>query len=268
MTARPLAIVSSFAVVAALGGLLAAGCGDEPDPMPLLPQIFPHVNPINFCEVEVPAEGIPRQVSFDLMLVNGGQQRLEISSFDVSSDRNCAFAEPNGDVRLFDDDPEDELLATARSREAAFMRIRYSPPGVGEDEITINIHSNAENFPEPDGVPVYVCAAGKAADPEGTTLSCRIRMDPACSDAEAGAYTCDAGPEAEVANPCPSFCYQSGAECRPPTVDDPVGLPCPEGDNCQSPWYCVPGEDPTQGSCMCRPCAVPPDEGWDDCAAE
>jgi hypothetical protein len=339
MKSRPTAIAGTLALLASL---FASGCEDSPNPMPLHPQIIPHVNPINFCQVEVPAAGVPRQLSFDLMLVNGGQERLEISKVDVASDQRCAFTDVDphhyGDVRLFDDDPDDGFLATAKSREAAFMRIRYSPPGVGEDEITITIHSNAENYPEPDGVDVFVCAGGTDTPP----LSCRIRMDPTCDDSAANAYRCEPGPESEVATPCPSSCETSGAECRPPTVADPLGEPCADGSRCMSPYYCIaddgtcrdsgaacnpsdappcagtcrdseaacdhstpcPGGDEcestdycvvhgtcrdggarcsvndtsepctgednqcvTQGTCYCRPCAVPPDEGWDDCAS-
>jgi hypothetical protein len=325
--------------IATIVALVVAGCSDEPNPMPLHPQIIPHVNPINFCQVGIPADKIPPQLSFDLMLVNGGQERLEISSVDVTSDRRCAFAGANGDVRLFDNDADDDFLATAKSREAAFMRIRYATPEEpGEDEIKITIHSNAENFPEPAGLDVFVCGAGTTE----TTLSCRIRMDPECTDSAANAYRCEPGPESEVATPCPSFCEGSGAECRPPTVEDPLGQPCDDGSRCMSPYYCVadlgtcsdsgascnPSDNPpcagtcrdsgaacgpgpaspcertdvcrsaetcvvygqcatggarctvntneeecsgtgnrcvSQGSCYCRPCAVPPDEGWDDC---
>jgi hypothetical protein len=328
----------AFTLLCALCALAVAGCEPEPNPLPLGAQIVPHVNPVNLCQSYIPASGMAEQAYFDLMLFNRGQERLEITEVDVTADRRCTFATPNGDVRLYDNDEGDDFLATAKSRDAAFMRITYaSPAEPGDDEIKISIHSNAENYPEPAGLDVYVCAGGTTE----STLTCRIRMDPACNDSAANAFSCEPGPESLVATPCPSSCEASGAECRPPTIDDPVGLPCPEGDRCMSPYYCVPdlgvcrdaggecnpsdvppcagtcsisdvacdhatpcaggagdfcestdvcvvrgecrdsgeectlntNDEPcaeddrcvTQGSCYCRPCSVPPDEGWDDC---
>ena len=277
--------------IAALVSALAVGCTGDDDDVPRHPQIFPHINPVNFCQVEMPAPNttcvlgdpahdctigqcscatdpctcIPRKVTFDLMLFNRGRERLDISSYDVIGDRNCAFVPPGGGLQLYDNDESDDFAATARNREAAFMRIQYSPPGVGDDEAIIKIHSNAENFPEPDGLDIYVCAGGTYE----TLINCRIRLDPDCHDSDANAYSCDPLAEADSPDLCPSFCSASGIECTPPTPEDPMADSCPEGEFCESPYYCVPDEDqPTRGSCYCRPCAVPPNEGWDDCPDE
>lgn len=220
----------------------------DPNRMPLEPQICPRVNPINFCEQYIPGDGPAELATWELMLDNRGQGVLEIDDFEVLHDRRCAFAEPNGGVELWDNDDGDDFAATVRSRGAAFLRIEYRPPSPGTDSVTIRVHSNAENFPELD---IYVCGGGTNND----RLTCQIRTDPECS---ASGAACDSS------NPCPGTCFLSGASCD-------AGSPCAgEGDFCNYQEYCVPNEEvdpenPTAGTCQCRPCAVPPNEDWTDC---
>lgn len=264
-------------------------CSDEDDSMPRRPQIVPHINPVNICQIEMPEPNttcalddpaqacergscscatdpcicIPRKATADVMIFNRGQERLDITNFEVIGDRRCAFEPPGGDILLYDNDETDEFAATVRSREAAFLRVQYSPPAEGDDEVIIKVHSNAENFPEPEGLDIFVCAAGV----QGRNIHCRIRLDPECEDSSANAYTCTPGLESQGVDQCPSFCA-SGEECVPPTLEDPIGVPCSDGELCRSPYYCVENEgDPRSGTCFCRPCAVPPDAGWDDCSA-
>lgn len=273
-----------FAGALVAAQLAASGCGpgEAQSSLPARPQIIPYFNPINLCETHVPPNGLAGQSSYDLQLFNRGRGQLRITSFEVTHDRRCAFTDTDtshyGDVLLYDNDSSDDFLATVESLGAAHLRIRYSPPDVGEDEVTIRVHSNAENFPDLD---LYVCGAGTSND----VLSCRIRIDPECSDDEAAAATpaggCDARNPAvrewnewRSENQCPMECGLSGAECRLPSALEPEGLPCPEGEACTAPYYCVadapfpdfnPYEPSLPGTCMCRPCATPPDEGWDDC---
>lgn len=221
----------------ALFGSLVFGCEEEPDPLPVLPQIFPRINPINICEVEM-----GRQAKIDVMLDNRGQNVLNISGIEVLHDRNCAFTPPNGDIRIFDNDDNDSYAATVRSRASAFMQVRYAPQQVGEDSVTVVIHSNAENFPD---LELTVCGAGSNTSP----LSCMIRTDPACSSS---GTTCtrDTG--------CAMRCSETGGECM--NSDE-----CPGDANyCYSPEYCVL-DDGYNGTCQCRPCATPPNEEWGDC---
>jgi len=240
-------------------------CSDDDDELPFRPQIVPHINPINFCEVEL--GGAAR--IFDLMLANRGQERLLINSFEVHHDRACEFRDAALEgVRLSDDDESDEYAATVRSRASAFMRIPYTPSDETQDEIAITIHSNAENFPEPDGLTIYVCASGKADATEEDPLTCRIRMDPTCSDSTANQYSCNPGPEANLpyTERCPGRCAESGEECWPASFVD-EGVPCEDGSVCLAPFYCVADDDNrNEGTCYCRPCSVPPEETWTDCA--
>jgi hypothetical protein len=232
----------------ALVAALASGCEEDPGgDLPQRPQIFPRINPVNVCQVE-----LGRQAQIDLMLDNRGRERLDITSIEVHHDRQCAFTPPNGDVRLYDDDETDAFAATARSRDAAFMRIEYAPRNTSVDEIRITVHSNAENFPALD---IFVCGAGADVPP----LRCDIRTDPACSPT---------GESCSDASPCALRCSASGAvcetsdDCAPPA--DPLVV-----NECRSPHYCVLAdpEDPSSGTCQCRPCAIPPNEDWPDCGA-
>ncbi len=212
------------AVLCSVSSTMVA-CDDGPTSDLLrLPQIVPHINPINACELFVGNDDYPAQHwTFDLMLRNEGREQLEIEDIEVLHDRNCAFSGTNGDVRIWDNDRDDDFLATARSLDAAIMRIEYTPTGVGEDEIEILVHSNAENFPE---LPIYVCAAGTAS----TTLTCSIRVDPACTSSSA-------------------VCFSN--------------------DECAGDEQCVRTEMGSQeGTCQCRPCGLPPEESWEDCSEE
>lgn len=229
------------AAIVALTGASVLGCNDDEGlNLPQRPQIFPRLNPINICEVQV-----GRQAQVDLMLDNWGRERLNITGIEVHHDRRCAFASPNGDVRLYDEDESDEFAASVRSRDSAFVRIEYTPPSSGVDEISLTVHSNAENFPD---LELYVCGGGASEPP----LSCQIRTDPECSPS---------GESCSDANPCALRCFESGDVCE--TADDCTA----PGDFCYSPHYCVLAdpEDPASGTCECRPCAVPPEEDWADC---
>ncbi len=239
-------LVLFTAIAACAAGVL--GCNDDEGlDLPQRPQIFPRINPINICEVE-----LGRQAQVDLMLDNWGREQLNITGYEVHHDRRCAFGGSNGEVRLYDDDDSDEFAASARSRDSAFMRIEYAPPNTGVDEIRITVHSNAENFPDLD---IFVCGAGADAAP----LSCLIRTDPSCSAS---------GESCSDSNPCALRCFASGEVCE--TSDDCPPPDDPTIDNyCYSPHYCVLSDpdEPDSGACQCRPCAIPPDEDWADCDA-
>jgi hypothetical protein len=269
MDSRYLLVALTVAVCALTGG----GCDEDTNNLPLKPQIHPQVSAVNFCEVGLPPAGeLAEMQVFDLMLYNLGRQELQITSIDVRHDRNCAFEAPYGDIRLHDNDENDDYAATARSRSAAFARIRYSPQAARLDEVTLTVHSNAENQPELD---VNICAKGSDTSP----LTCHIRTDPDCDDTQANAHSCTPGPELQLPHDerCPSNCSASGTPCWAPSLAQdvcPDNLPagtvcqCPAGEGCVSPYYCVEDEDnSTRGSCYCRNCAVPPDEGWSDCSS-
>jgi hypothetical protein len=197
--------IGAVFVALALAGAGLWGCDEGGDDLPLRPQIMPHLNPINACEVWLGDGGeFPAQHwTFDLMLQNQGREELQITGFDVLHDQRCGFAPPLGDVRIFDDDSDDEFMASARKLDAAFMRIEYTPPGDGVDEAEIVIHSNAENFPD---LSIYVCAAGTS----NTTISCRIRVDPDC---EASGVPCQSDAD----------CPVDSEQCIFPEVGSPEG---------------------------------------------
>lgn len=204
--------------------LAASGCSDGDGDVPQKPQINPHINPINACQLWLGDGTYPAQHwTFDLLLYNFGREILNVDGFEVRHDRNCAFAPPDGTVRLFDNDPDDDFAATARLNDAAIMRIEYTPQVEDVDEIEIVVHSNAENFPD---LSLYVCAAGTTS----TTLSCAIRVDPACT-ASGTACLSDAD--------CPSE-----ETCIQTSLDEP------------------------DGTCQCRPCGLPPEDSWADCPAD
>ena len=276
LLARECTMNSRYLLVAltvTVGTLTGGGCDEKTSNLPLKPQIYPQVSAVNLCEVGLPAAGqLARLEPFDLMLYNLGRQELQITSIDVRHDRNCAFEPPHGDIRLHDNDVDDSYAATVRSRSANFVRISYSPQAARLDEVILTVHSNAENQPE---LEINVCAAGSDTSP----LTCHIRTDPDCDDSQANAYSCTPGPELELSHDerCPSYCSVTRTPCWAPSLAQdscPDNMPsdtvcqCPAGEGCVSPYYCVENEgDPAAGSCYCRNCAVPPDEGWSDCSS-
>jgi hypothetical protein len=131
-------------IVAAFALLACAGCEDELTG----PEIFIDISPVNLgVHAVAPDAGA---YDFDLQLTNRGDRKLVLSSVDYRGDQNCAFTFQGPDLWEMGKD------------ESAFIRGFYEPAIAGEDQIAMEVVSNADNFPN---LIVPICAL---AVPAGT----------------------------------------------------------------------------------------------------
>jgi len=103
---------------------------------------------------------------FDIQLRNVGEERLKINRIQIKGDHRCAFNKYKGpDI--------DEVVRN----QAAFVRIWYTPPDRGFDQVALQITSNSE---KKGTLRVPICAeavheaeitdAGLGDDPRECTL--------------------------------------------------------------------------------------------------
>jgi hypothetical protein len=151
----------------------AAGCGGGEANNP--PQILPVLNPIafqNFAPDPSAADqcaGV-RPCTFDLQLVNTGNQPLEIQGVEVRGDVRCSIPEPPAFER-------DGQTPTLQGHESIFLHIEYTPGGatpapIGEDNIDLVITSNASDYPQLD---ISICGCVVDGDPaEAPVCECNL----------------------------------------------------------------------------------------------
>ncbi len=135
------------------GLLLAAGCAEEAPP-----KIAVSLAPVNLgVHVVAPDMGA---YSFNLQVINMGEETLVIDSTKIVGDTNCAFTFEGPDV--------DELELD----QSAFLLIHYDPVVAGEDQTAIEIVSNAKNAKT---LEVPMCAtAVNEGDPAPPVPECEI----------------------------------------------------------------------------------------------
>ncbi len=159
----------------------AAGCGGDSENEP--PQILPALNPIaygNFAPEPSDTDtcGGERPCIYDLQLVNTGNQPLEITGVEVRGDANCAIPDP----------PEFESggqTATVSGHDSIFLHLEYTPGGttpspLGKDQISMEITSNASDYPS---LLISICGCVVEGDPTTAELC-------ACNLNEVGDQTC------------------------------------------------------------------------------
>ncbi|MDJ0764028.1 MAG: hypothetical protein QNJ97_13685 [Myxococcota bacterium] len=113
------------------------------------PEIWIDLSPVNLDVRVVDPELGPR--TFDLQLTNRGEETLKIESMVVRGDQNCAFSFDGPDTLVMGENG------------SAFIRGYYNPIVTGEDQIALEVNSNAHNF-----ATLVVPVCGKAV-PLGTT---------------------------------------------------------------------------------------------------
>jgi hypothetical protein len=134
--------------------VVCAGCEEEPTP----PEIGIDVSPVNLGIHSTEADGGPYQ--FDLQLTNNGEENLVLESVTYRGDQYCSFTFEGPDVWEMSES------------ESAFIRGWYDPTNPGEDQIAMEVVSNASNFPT---LVVPIC--GKAVPPgtaDAGVLECEV----------------------------------------------------------------------------------------------
>ena len=97
-----------------------------------LPQILPRESPICVSRMDVTV-GDSRNVPMDF--TNRGRQTLVIDSADLTGDTRNAFQIQGLDSMRVE------------YNDFAIVQMRYTPPEAGWDTATLEIRSNAQNFP-------------------------------------------------------------------------------------------------------------------------
>jgi len=105
------------------------GCGDEMEP----PKIEIDVSPVNLGIHSTSPDAGPYH--FDLQLYNRGEETLVLESVDYRGDQNCAFTFEGPDVWEMGEN------------QSSFVRGWYEPVLEGEDQIAMEVISNAVNYP-------------------------------------------------------------------------------------------------------------------------
>ena len=139
--------------------LMSWSCGDDngsagAQPLPVQPQlrldsafvIFPLTRSAAGTETEV-----------DVVLVNGGQQPLEISDLTIQG-RDAAFFS-------FPPDSPNPSPATAISGQAVSVRLQFAPDARGVFLAELLVTSNAENLPS---APIQLVGPGRSNDTAGS----------------------------------------------------------------------------------------------------
>ena len=97
---------------------------------------------------------------FNLMIQNRGDQTLVISSVVARGDQNCAFTWMGPDKTELEYD------------ESTFVQGTYDPSMAGEDQVALEIRSNAENYALME---VPVCGKAVApGDDKGEDITCQL----------------------------------------------------------------------------------------------
>jgi len=164
-----------------LPGPLLPGCGDESGDGPTEPRIVPQQSPYNLGVVPIlgataeEEQARQQERSFTIQLANGGGERLEIATARILGDVRCSFSQP-GILRG---------TAFARGRSAVLL-LGYRPATPGDDDVMLEVRSNAANFPV-----LLLPICGVAYDPATTVdmplpRACRepsLEPNPACPGA-------------------------------------------------------------------------------------
>ena len=151
-------------VVLALLIVICAGCDDELDP----PEIWIDISPVNLGIHTTAADA--GAYHFDLQLINRGEEQLIIQSVDYRGDQNCAFTFEGPD------------MFEMGENESSFIRGWYEPVVAGDDQIAMDVISNAHNYPT---LVVPIC--GRAVPPgteDATMPECQVPPadQPDCED--------------------------------------------------------------------------------------
>jgi hypothetical protein len=132
-------------IASLLALLLCIGCVEELSP----PEIMIDISPVNVGIREISPD--TDLYHFDLQLYNLGDKELRIDSVDYRGDQFCSFTFEGPDVWEMG------------KNESAFIRGWYDPVAPGEDHISMEIVSNADNYP------LFVVPICGKAVPAGTT---------------------------------------------------------------------------------------------------
>ncbi len=120
------------------------------------PEIRPDLSPIPVGTHYTDAD----PYVFNLMIQNRGEQTLVISSVVARGDQNCAFT--------WEGPAEAEL----EYNDSTFIKGTYDPSVAGEDQVALEITSNAENFPL---LEIPVCGKAVApGDDMGEDITCDL----------------------------------------------------------------------------------------------
>jgi hypothetical protein len=119
--------------------VLLAACGGQEETGPA--QIT-----VDWSPVTLGVHGLPQkeEFHFDMQFTNIGGELLTLESVTVKGDSRCAFTFEGPDIT--------EIAAT----ESAFIRGFYAPTSEGEDQIAIEVVSNAKDYPD---FVVSICGA-------------------------------------------------------------------------------------------------------------
>jgi len=119
-----------------------AGCEAQLEP----PEIGIDISPVNLGIHSIAADA--GLYHFDLQLTNNGEETLVLESVSYRGDQNCSFTFEGPDTMELSEN------------ESSFVRGWYEPTISGEDQIAMEVLSNASNFPK---LVVPIC--GKAVPP-------------------------------------------------------------------------------------------------------
>jgi len=144
--------------------VVLAACTGEEESGP--PQITVDWSPVTLGVV-----GLPQKDSFhfDMQFTNIGGELLTVESVSVKGDYRCAFS--------FEGPDETEIPTT----ESMFVRGYYEPPSEGEDQISIEVRSNAKDYPD---FVVSICGAGVPMD------GVKTAAEPVCQGPDPSAANC------------------------------------------------------------------------------
>jgi hypothetical protein len=147
-----------------MGFVLLAACSGQEEAGPA--QITVDWSPVTLGVVGLPME---EEFHFDMQFTNIGGELLTLESVSVKGDSRCAFSFDGPDIT--------EIATT----ESAFIRGYYAPPSEGEDQIAIEVVSNAKDYPE---FVVSICAAAVPSDSVDST------EEPVCQGPAPSASNC------------------------------------------------------------------------------
>lgn len=168
------------ALVMAVAPLLLvppAGCGDDGEQGPAAPAILPQQSPYDCGPVPIigatadAEKALGQQRTFTIQLSNSGGRPLIIEQARILGDLRCSFSQPA------------ILRASAFSHgRSALLLIGYRPSAPGDDDVMLEVTSNASNFPV---LHVPICGtgydpAGERPEPRRCHEPASLELNPAC----------------------------------------------------------------------------------------
>ena len=147
-----------------MGFLLLAACSGEEASGPA--QITVDWSPVTLGVVGLPQKD---EFHFDMQFTNIGGELLTLESVTVKGDYRCSFEFDGPDVT--------EVATT----ESMFIRGYYAPPSEGVDQISIEVRSNAKDYPD------FVVSICGAAVPTGEVKG---TDEPVCQGPDPSAANC------------------------------------------------------------------------------